>query len=220
MPLDHILHPSLLTKTQLLTKWAPKPANAFAALATSTFNNAALSKHEKELIAIGCAHTLRCPYCIDYHTSLALEAGASHEEIIEAAWVGIISETNSSVSQFPITIDALNSDLKSYQTENSAEQLKQLHEMNEGPLKSLEHLENKIFENKTLKSSFKHLIALACAHTTRDPHSIKRLTKMALKAEFSKAQITESVWVAIEMAAGASFGHAGLTAALLESSDD
>ncbi|MDC3203035.1 carboxymuconolactone decarboxylase family protein, partial [Gammaproteobacteria bacterium] len=117
MPLDHILHPSLLTKTQLLTKWAPKPANAFAALATSTFNNAALSKHEKELIAIGCAHTLRCPYCIDYHTSLALEAGASHEEIIEAAWVGIISETNSSVSQFPITIDALNSDLKSYQTE-------------------------------------------------------------------------------------------------------
>jgi hypothetical protein len=41
---------------------------------------------------------------------------------------------------------------------------------------------------------------------------------MALKAEFSKAQITESVWVAIEMAAGASFGHAGLTAALLESS--
>ncbi|MBT7246941.1 MAG: hypothetical protein HN880_07905, partial [Proteobacteria bacterium] len=150
----------------------------------------------------------------------ALEAGASNEEIIEAAWVGIISETTSSVSQFPITIDALNSDLKNYQTENSVEQLKQLREMNEGPLKSLEHLENKVFENKVLKSSFKHLIALACAHNTRDPQSIKRLTKMALKAEFSKAQITESVWVAIEMAAGASFGHAGLTAALLESSDN
>ena len=220
MSVDQILHPSLLAKTQLLGTWAPKPASAFAALAASTFNDAALSRREKELIAIGCAHVLRCPYCIDHHTSLALKAGASNEEIIEAAWVGTISAATSCISQFPITIDALNGSLEDYQKEESTEQLEQLGEMNEGPLKSLKKFENNIFEDNALQGSFKHLIALACAHNTHDPHSIKKFTKIALEAEFSKAQIVETAWVAIEMAAGASFGHAGLTAALLESFDN
>lgn len=43
----------------------------------------------KELmsVAIGCYN--RCEYCIVYHSYKALEAGASKEEILEAAMVSV-----------------------------------------------------------------------------------------------------------------------------------
>lgn len=37
--------------------------------------------------ALGIAFTTQCAYCIDTHTRQALEAGASKEEIAEAAFV-------------------------------------------------------------------------------------------------------------------------------------
>ena len=38
-------------------------------------------------VAIGCYN--RCEYCIVYHSYKALEAGASKEEILEAAMVSV-----------------------------------------------------------------------------------------------------------------------------------
>ena len=39
------------------------------------------------LIAVGVACTTQCPYCIEAHAKAARAAGASREEVVEAAFV-------------------------------------------------------------------------------------------------------------------------------------
>ncbi|GBD98980.1 carboxymuconolactone decarboxylase family protein [bacterium BMS3Abin07] len=46
-----------------------------------------LSKKEKILIALGVAHAIQCPYCIDAFTKASLEEGMSLEHITEAVHV-------------------------------------------------------------------------------------------------------------------------------------
>ena len=41
----------------------------------------------RELIALGVAFTTQCAYCIDTHTRRAREAGATKQEVAEAAFV-------------------------------------------------------------------------------------------------------------------------------------
>lgn len=41
----------------------------------------------RELIAVGVAVTTQCPYCIEAHAKAAKAAGASREELVEAAFV-------------------------------------------------------------------------------------------------------------------------------------
>ncbi len=50
----------------------------------------ALDTKTKELIALGTAITARCKYCIAIHVKKCLEAGATREEILEAATVSIL----------------------------------------------------------------------------------------------------------------------------------
>ncbi|MFQ5504676.1 MAG: arsenosugar biosynthesis-associated peroxidase-like protein [Planctomycetota bacterium] len=47
----------------------------------------ALSAREKALIALGVAHALQCPYCIDAFTTRSLESGADLEQMTEAVHV-------------------------------------------------------------------------------------------------------------------------------------
>lgn len=62
---------------------------AFMGLLGASYEPGAMDLKSKELIsvAIGCYN--RCEYCIVYHSYKALEAGASREEIIEAAMVAV-----------------------------------------------------------------------------------------------------------------------------------
>src|SRR6266704_4321605 len=41
----------------------------------------------RELIAIAVACTTQCPYCIEAHSEAAKAAGATREEVVEAAFV-------------------------------------------------------------------------------------------------------------------------------------
>ncbi len=47
----------------------------------------ALPPKIRELIAIGVACTTQCPYCIEVHAKAAKRAGATREEVVEAAFV-------------------------------------------------------------------------------------------------------------------------------------
>jgi len=62
---------------------------AFMGLLGAAYTPGKLDVKAKELIsvAIGCYN--RCDYCIVYHTYKAFEAGATKEEIIEAAMVAV-----------------------------------------------------------------------------------------------------------------------------------
>jgi AhpD family alkylhydroperoxidase len=41
----------------------------------------------RELIALAVACTTQCPYCLDVHTRAAKRAGATREEVVEAAFL-------------------------------------------------------------------------------------------------------------------------------------
>ncbi|MTI87257.1 MAG: 4-carboxymuconolactone decarboxylase [Balneolaceae bacterium] len=51
------------------------------------FEEGALTKREKALIALAVAHAVQCPYCIDAYTTESLETGASEEQMMEAVHV-------------------------------------------------------------------------------------------------------------------------------------
>ena len=53
----------------------------------AVFAEGALTKREKSLIALGVAHALQCPYCIDAYTTGCLEQGSDLEEMTEAVHV-------------------------------------------------------------------------------------------------------------------------------------
>jgi AhpD family alkylhydroperoxidase len=47
----------------------------------------AVPRKYRELIAVAVACTTQCPYCIEAHAAAAKAAGATREEVVEAAFV-------------------------------------------------------------------------------------------------------------------------------------
>jgi AhpD family alkylhydroperoxidase len=61
----------------------------FMGLLGTTYEEGALSTKTKELISIGIACYNRCLYCIVYHCYKSLEAGATRDEILQAAMTSV-----------------------------------------------------------------------------------------------------------------------------------
>jgi AhpD family alkylhydroperoxidase len=66
---------------------APEISAAFKTFSQAVFADGALPAKTKQLIAIAVAHVTQCPYCIRGHTELALQHGATEQEVMEAIWV-------------------------------------------------------------------------------------------------------------------------------------
>jgi AhpD family alkylhydroperoxidase len=67
---------------------APREIDAFFQFDHAAFRaDGAIPLKIRELIAVAVALTTQCEYCIDVHTGRALAAGASREELAEAAAV-------------------------------------------------------------------------------------------------------------------------------------
>jgi len=66
-----------------------KVYKAFLDLEAATFNDGALSKMHKELIAIGISVVIDCESCMQWHIEQAAQAGATSAEVLEAIEVGI-----------------------------------------------------------------------------------------------------------------------------------
>jgi AhpD family alkylhydroperoxidase len=60
---------------------------AFKKLASEILREGALSAKDKALIALACSVAVKCEYCVERHKGAALKAGASREEMLEAAAV-------------------------------------------------------------------------------------------------------------------------------------
>ena len=75
---------------KLMSKEQPETMRHFKGFMGSVFKEGVLDTKTKELIAIGTAITARCKYCIAIHVDEALKAGATKEEILEAAGVAIL----------------------------------------------------------------------------------------------------------------------------------
>ncbi|MBK9170935.1 MAG: carboxymuconolactone decarboxylase family protein [Bryobacterales bacterium] len=66
---------------------APELWRKFSEWYGAVFAEGALTEREKALIALGVAHAVQCPYCIDAYTQAALEKGSNLEQMTEAVHV-------------------------------------------------------------------------------------------------------------------------------------
>lgn len=85
--MDTYYNPADLAKFAEMGEGAPELWKKFSEWYGAVFAPGALSEREKSLIALGVAHAIQCPYCIDAYTQDALEKGADLEQMTEAVHV-------------------------------------------------------------------------------------------------------------------------------------
>jgi AhpD family alkylhydroperoxidase len=66
-----------------------KVYEAFLNMEKVAYNDGALPKKTKELIAVGISVVIDCESCMQWHIEQAAKAGAGEREILEAVEVGI-----------------------------------------------------------------------------------------------------------------------------------
>ena len=72
-----------------LEKEAPNLFNGFNELMKHYYKVSALDTKQKELIAVGAAVATRCIPCLANHANNAVSNGASREEVLDAAAIGV-----------------------------------------------------------------------------------------------------------------------------------
>ena len=85
--MDTYYHPPDLAKFPSIGENAPELARKFFEYYGAVFADGALTAREKSLIALGVAHAVQCPYCIDAYTQDALSKGCDLEQLTEAVHV-------------------------------------------------------------------------------------------------------------------------------------
>jgi 4-carboxymuconolactone decarboxylase len=80
-------NPSDLAKFGEIGKDAPELAKKYFDYYADVFKEGELTEREKALIALGVAHAIQCPYCIDAYTRACLEKGSNLAEMTEALHV-------------------------------------------------------------------------------------------------------------------------------------
>ena len=85
---DHYHDENDIKLMREMRKLAPEDFNAWLNLNNIVGRaNGAIPKKYRELIAVALACAVQCPYCIEAHSKAAKTAGATREEVVEAAFV-------------------------------------------------------------------------------------------------------------------------------------
>ncbi|MGY5854371.1 MAG: carboxymuconolactone decarboxylase family protein [Candidatus Thorarchaeota archaeon] len=90
-----------------LNRDIPETRNAYTDMLKTVHKDGALSAKFKEIICIVAAILAPCESCIVYHTKQALTAGATREEIMEAAAVAIVMGGGPAATHIAIVQDCL-----------------------------------------------------------------------------------------------------------------
>ncbi len=90
-----------------LLKEAPGVAKAFGGMFQALMGDGALSVREKELIALGIAVAETCRPCINLHVQKCLTAGATSEQIVEAAAVAVTMRGGPAFTHVPEVLHAI-----------------------------------------------------------------------------------------------------------------
>ncbi|MGP1272066.1 MAG: carboxymuconolactone decarboxylase family protein [Phycisphaerales bacterium] len=86
---------------------APQIAQGFGLMYQKLMGEGALSLRDKELIAVGIGLALRCEACVFAHVEKAVQAGATREQLIEAAGVVVAMQGGPGYVHVPELLDAL-----------------------------------------------------------------------------------------------------------------
>ena len=87
MSKDTYFDPADLKKFGNITDYQEAMGKKFFEYYGEVFQEGALTEREKALIALGVAHALQCPYCIDAYSNTCLVKGADEEQMMEAVHV-------------------------------------------------------------------------------------------------------------------------------------
>jgi len=86
---------------------APDMLNGFAGLFGKVMAEGTVTLREKELIALAIAVAVQCSPCIKLHVRKCLDAGATSEQVLEAASVAVMMGGGPAYTHIPIVIDTL-----------------------------------------------------------------------------------------------------------------
>jgi AhpD family alkylhydroperoxidase len=92
---------------QKLKDQAPDIARGFGGFYQTVMKEGALSVREKELIAMAIGLAQRCTPCINLHVQGCVKAGATREQILEAAGVAVMMHGGPAYTHVPEVIAAL-----------------------------------------------------------------------------------------------------------------
>jgi AhpD family alkylhydroperoxidase len=81
----------------------------FGGLFSKAMAAGAISVMEKEFVALGIAVAMHCEPCIMMHVKKCLDAGATREQVIEAAGVAVVMAGGPAYMHVPMVIEALDS---------------------------------------------------------------------------------------------------------------
>lgn len=84
---DSYFKPEDLKKFPDITEFQEAMGKKFFDWYGEVFEEGALTKREKCLIALAVAHAEACPYCIDAYSNACLQIGADEEQMMEAVHV-------------------------------------------------------------------------------------------------------------------------------------
>jgi len=85
---DHYHDENDIKLMREMRKLAPEDFNAWLNLNNVVGRaNGAIPRKYRELISVAVACAVQCPYCIEAHSKAAKTAGATREEVVEAAFV-------------------------------------------------------------------------------------------------------------------------------------
>jgi 4-carboxymuconolactone decarboxylase len=85
--MDSYYEPADLKRFSEIGEHAPELGEKFFAWYGAVFQDGALTAREKSLIALGVAHAVQCPYCIEAYTRDSLAKGCDVEQLTEVVHV-------------------------------------------------------------------------------------------------------------------------------------
>jgi|SRR5579883_2281986 AhpD family alkylhydroperoxidase len=97
---------------QKMKEQTPDIARAFGGFYQTMMKEGALSVREKELIALAIGLAMRCSPCIHLHVQGCLKAGATREQVLEAAGVAVMMQGGPAFTYVPEVLHTLEHLLK------------------------------------------------------------------------------------------------------------
>jgi AhpD family alkylhydroperoxidase len=108
--MSHYHDPSDLKLLGELKTLAPEEFKGFVALDSIVGkDDGAIPRKYRELIALAVACTTQCPYCLDVHTRNAKRAGATRQEVAEAAFLAAALRAGAAVTHGTLALKLFDS---------------------------------------------------------------------------------------------------------------
>lgn len=85
----------------------PELLKGFGGLHQAAMKDGILDQREKELIALGIGIAVRCENCIYAHVRAAVKAGATAEQVLEAAGVAVMMGGGPAYTYLPRVTEAI-----------------------------------------------------------------------------------------------------------------